>query len=393
MRQKKAELPALLATYCNVDMSFCGQSRANFSAVLESQRVAESTMKLIDRPPPADGELLRVRNLALHFYIVKRHGFASKRKIVKAVDNVSFNLGRREIMGLVGESGCGKTTTARLIAGLLKPHSGSIFLDGVDLAKLSEGEKRKVRRSVQVIFQDPVSSLNPRMRVGSIIGEPLWIHGERSAKARLNRIRSLLREVGLPEDVIHRYPYELSGGQRQRVGIARALALEPALVIADEPVSALDVSIQAQVLNLIQGIHEKRELAIILISHDLSVVRAVCQKLAIMYMGRIVEMGPTELVLSSPMHPYTQALLSAVPIPDPDARVQEPPLRGEGGLAEGVVPSEENACVGCGFSPRCPFRMDVCSEVSPELAPVPEEPQHLVSCFLYDDGVGSKKDG
>ena len=265
--------------------------------------------------------LLRVENLVKHFPVGGG--------VVKAVDGVSFDVRRGETVGLVGESGCGKTTTGRCILQLDRPSSGRVMFDGEDLAALDEHALRAVRRRVQVIFQDPYSSLNPRMTVGEIVREPLVVHRIGDRAAQLDKVRALLETVGLTAEMLDRYPHEFSGGQRQRIGIARALALDPKLVIADEPVSALDVSVRSQVLNLMVKLQREHNLTYVFISHDLSVVEHVSDSIAIMYLGRIVEIGPAEKVFAKPAHPYTRALMEAIPVPDPDLRHQAAPVMGE----------------------------------------------------------------
>jgi oligopeptide/dipeptide ABC transporter ATP-binding protein len=318
--------------------------------------------------------LLEVRQLAMHFPISE--GILLNRKIgdVKAVDGVDFTIKRGETLGLVGESGCGKTTTGRCILRLERPTAGQILFDGRDVNRMERQELTALRRRMQVIFQDPYSSLNPRMKVGDIIGEPIKVHGvERDAGRRRDRVRDLLAVCGLDPKFTDRYPHEMSGGQRQRVGIARALALDPEFIVCDEAVSALDVSIQAQVINLLEDLRERFGLTYLFIAHDLSVVRHLCQRVAVMYLGRIVEMAGGDELFDNPMHPYTQALLSAVPVPDPRieaARAFRPP-RGE-------VPSPINPPSGCVFHPRCPMAVAGCRETRPELREL--RPGHWVAC-------------
>ncbi len=318
--------------------------------------------------------LLTVRDLHMHFPVTE--GIIRRRVTgaVKAVDGIDFTVARGETMGLVGESGCGKTTTGRCILRLERPTSGDIIYDGVNIATLEGAELRALRQRIQVIFQDPYSSLNPRMKIGAIIAEPMYVHGiEPDAKKRDARVRELLAECGLNPNFADRYPHEMSGGQRQRVGIARALAMKPEFIVCDEPVSALDVSIQAQVVNLLEDLRAKFGLTYLFIAHDLSVVRHLCQRVAVMYLGHIVEMAASDALFDTPLHPYTQALLAAVPVPDPviehgrDFR----PVKGE-------VPSPMNPPSGCVFHPRCPMAVARCAEQ----APVPRElrPGHFVAC-------------
>jgi oligopeptide transport system ATP-binding protein len=318
--------------------------------------------------------LLEVKGLRMHFPVTE--GSVSRRVIgeVKAVDGIDFSIRRGETLGLVGESGCGKTTTGRCILRLEQPTAGAIVYDGVDLAKLARKDLRALRRRIQVIFQDPYSSLNPRMKVGDIIAEPMKVHGiERAAAGRAARVRELLSVCGLNPKFADRYPHEMSGGQRQRVGIARALALEPEFIVCDEAVSALDVSIQAQVVNLLEDLRGRFGLTYLFIAHDLSVVRHLCQRVAVMYLGRIVELADADELFDNPMHPYTQALLAAVPIPDPTVEATRAfqPARGE-------VPSPINPPSGCVFHPRCPSAVETCKQARPELREL--RPGHWVAC-------------
>jgi len=312
--------------------------------------------------------LLRVENLVKHF--------AVGGGVVKAVDDVSFDVGRGETVGLVGESGCGKTTTGRCILQLERPTRGRILFEGQDLTALDERALRAVRRRVQVIFQDPYASLNPRMTVGQILGEPLNVHGIVKEKAaRAERVKELLAQVGLLQQHARRYPHQLSGGQRQRVGIARALAMEPALIVCDEPVSALDVSIQAQIINLLEDLQERLGLTYLFIAHDLSVVRHISDRVVVMYLGKIVEVADRKSLYEKPLHPYTRALLSAVPIPDPKLEAQR-----ERTVLRGEVPSPLKPPSGCVFHPRCPIAEARCAAQVPELRQL--QPRHEGACHL-----------
>ncbi len=318
--------------------------------------------------------LLEVKGLRMHFPITE--GIVRRHKVgeVKAVDGISFTVQRGETLGLVGESGCGKTTTGRCILRLEKPTAGEIIYDGVDIASLSQKDLIKLRQKIQVIFQDPFSSLNPRMKVGQIIAEPMYVHAiEPDAGKREARVRELLTVCGLNARFADRYPHEMSGGQRQRVGIARALAMNPEFIVCDEPVSALDVSIQAQVINLLEDLREKFGLTYLFIAHDLSVVRHLCQRVAVMYLGRIVELADSDELFDNPQHPYTKALLAAVPVPDPlveQDRVFRP--------VQGEVPSPINPPSGCVFHPRCSIAVDSCRQDRPESREI--RPGHFVAC-------------
>ncbi len=318
--------------------------------------------------------LLEVRGLSMHFPVSE--GMIVRRQIgaVKAVDGVDFAIRRDETLGLVGESGCGKTTMGRCILRLEKPTAGAILYDGLDIAKLDRKQLVSLRRKIQVIFQDPYSSLNPRMKVGSIIAEPMKVHGvEPDGAKREARVRELLSLCGLNPNFADRYPHEMSGGQRQRVGIARALALNPEFIVCDEAVSALDVSIQAQIINLLEDLRDRFNLTYLFIAHDLSVVRHLCQRVAVMYLGRIVELADCDELFDNPLHPYTRALLAAVPVPDPavEATRSFQPVQGE-------VPSPINPPSGCVFHPRCSLAVAECSLQRPELREL--RPGHWVAC-------------
>jgi peptide/nickel transport system ATP-binding protein len=309
--------------------------------------------------PSYEQDMVRADHLVKYFPV--RGGFfQSTESQVHAVDGVDLSIFQRETLGLVGESGCGKTTLGRLILGLERPTSGRIFFEGRDISSLSAREMKQVRRRVQVIFQDPYSSLNPRQTVRSIIMEPLTIHGIGTRSERLEKVTALMEEVGLRPEYADRYPHEFSGGQRQRIGIARALALNPSLIVADEPVSALDVSIRSQVLNLMEDLQEKYGLTYLFISHDLSVVEHIADRVAVMYLGKVAEIGPKEKVYNHTLHPYTEALLSAVPIPDPATKRKRI-------ILEGDVPSPIVPPPGCRFHPRCWLRIPICSEIIPLL--------------------------
>ena len=317
--------------------------------------------------------LLEVKDLKMYFE--NKKGFLGKKiEYVKAVDGVSFKIQKGETIGLVGESGCGKSTTGYSIMRLYKPTAGEIIFDGKDIAQLSAAEVWPYRKRMQMIFQDPYASLNPRMTVSDIIGEPLDIYHLYEGKERQERIYELLNTVGLGKDHASRYPHEFSGGQKQRIGIARALTVNPHLVIADEPISALDVSIQAQVLNLLHKLQEEYKLTYVFISHDLSVVEMISDRIAVMYLGFVVETAPKEMLYKTPLHPYTEALLSAVPIPDPT-------LHKERIILEGDIPSTINLPKGCPFAARCKKCRPECLEQRPERVEV--EPGHFVACHLY----------
>ena len=326
-------------------------------------------------PRPKDDDILvDVRGLKMYFPV--NEGVIISRVVaeVKAVDGVSFFIKRGETLGLVGESGCGKTTTGRCILQLEKATAGEILYNGKDLTKLTQKEMSPIREKIQVIFQDPFSSLNPRMKIGDILTEPMAVHNIITDKeGRDNRVRELLSLCGLNPKVADRYPHEMSGGQRQRVGIARALALNPEFIICDEAVSALDVSIQAQVINLLEDLRDEFGLTYLFISHDLSVIRHLCQRVAVMYLGHIVELAECDELYDNPIHPYTRALLAAVPIPDPAVEAKRAHE-----VVKGEVPSPINPPSGCVFHPRCPIAVDGCSKAIPEFREI--KPGHWVAC-------------
>jgi oligopeptide transport system ATP-binding protein len=320
--------------------------------------------------------ILEIKHLKKYFPV--KGGFWSKTiGYVHAVDDVSFYLYKGETLGLVGESGCGKSTTGRLILKLLEPTAGKILFEGRDISRLDRKRLKSLRRELQLIFQDPYASLNPRMTVGSIVGEAFIIHNVGNGREVEDRTAALLRKVGLHADHMRRYPHEFSGGQRQRIGIARALALNPKIIVADEPVSALDVSIQAQVINLLQDLKGEFQLSYLVIAHDLSVVEYMSDRVAVMYLGKIVEMAPGGELYKNPRHPYTEALLSAVPIPDPRLEKNRQILQGD-------VPSPINPPSGCYFHPRCIYRQDSCSRLSPEFTDIGNG--HFVACPVRAGG-------
>jgi oligopeptide transport system ATP-binding protein len=318
--------------------------------------------------------LVRIRDLKVHFPISRGVILQKQVGAVKAVDGVSFDVMRGETLGLVGESGCGKSTTGRAILQLLKPTAGQVQFEGEDLIRLKGESLRKMRRRMQMIFQDPYASLNPRMTVGDIVGEPLIVHKLMRGPERRERVQELLNVVGLNPYFVNRYPHEFSGGQRQRIGVARALAVQPDFIICDEPISALDVSIQAQIINLLEELQDQFHLTYLFIAHDLSVVRHISDRIAVMYLGKIVELTDRGKLYENPLHPYTQALLSAVPIPDPVVEEKRQRI-----ILQGDVPSPAHPPEGCHFNTRCPWVMDVCHQQDPEFRDVGGG--HWVACF------------
>jgi oligopeptide/dipeptide ABC transporter ATP-binding protein len=330
---------------------------------------------MTDTTQKENGSLLEVIQLRKHFPI--RKGFFSRVVgYTKAVDGVSFGIQRGEILGLVGESGCGKTTLARAVLRLIEPTGGDVIFDDTSLLSLGSKRLREMRKRMQIIFQDPYGSLNPRLTIGSMIAEAIKIHRLAKGRAVRERVAELLERVGIPSEHMNRYPHEFSGGQRQRVGIARALAVGPELIVADEPVSALDVSVQAQILNLLKDLQQELGLAFLFIAHDLGVVEYISDRVAVMYLGRIVEMTDSGRLYESPKHPYTQALMSAIPSLDPTAKSHRITLPGD-------VPSPAKVPSGCSFHPRCPQAMPVCASEEPPFRDI--EPGHATSCWLYED--------
>jgi oligopeptide transport system ATP-binding protein len=320
--------------------------------------------------------ILRVENLVKHFPVTHGTFFGRQTRVLHAVDGISFDLRRGETLGLVGESGCGKSTAGRTILQLYPPTAGAVYFNGVDLVKLNREELRKMRRKMQIIFQDPYASLNPRMTVGEIISDPLLVYKEaRSRKEIDEKVQELLRLVRLDPSHTSRYPHEFSGGQRQRIGVARALALQPEMIVCDEPISALDVSIQAQIVNLLVELQKQFQLTYLFIAHDLAMVRHLCNRVAVMYLGVLVELAESSALYTHPLHPYTQALLSSVPIPDPriEAKRQRIILKGE-------VPNPINPPSGCRFRTRCPIAQDICAEQVPEWREY--APEHYAACHF-----------
>jgi oligopeptide transport system ATP-binding protein len=326
----------------------------------------------------SDAPSLEVRDLVKHFPV--RGGlFTRKRNVVRAVDGVSFDVRRGETLGIVGESGCGKSTLGKVVMKLLEPTAGTILLGGTDVTHLDAGAMWAHRRQIQLVFQDPYSSLNPRLSAGTIVGEPLENFGLARSSDKQARVAELFKRVGLRPEAMRKYPHEFSGGQRQRLGIAKALAVNPNVIVADEPVSALDVSVQAQVLNLLIDLQDEYRLTYLFISHDLGVMRHVSHRIAVMYLGRIVEITDKRRLFSSPLHPYTEALLAAAPIPDPTKR------KARGRIVQGEVPSPMNPPSGCHFHPRCPYALPACRTIDPPLVEV--LPGHRVACIRREPGV------
>jgi len=323
--------------------------------------------------------LLEVKNLQKSFTIKK--GFFGTTKQLRAVDGISFAIQKGETFSLVGESGCGKSTTGRLVTRLLTPNSGEVLFNGTDISGYNENQMRPLRKNMQMVFQDPYASLNPRMKVKELVAEPLLIHTKMSTKERDKLACELLETVGLNSFHAERYAHEFSGGQRQRIGIARALSVRPNLIVADEPVSALDVSIQSQVLNLLQDLQEEYGLTYLFISHDLSVVEHISDRIGVMYLGALVETADKDTLYERPLHPYTQALLSSVPVPDPKQKTERIILKGD-------LPSPVNPPTGCRFHTRCPSCMEVCKQITPVFREV--EPGHQVACHLYDEEIMKK---
>jgi oligopeptide/dipeptide ABC transporter ATP-binding protein len=319
-------------------------------------------------------KLLEVKNLTKH-YSVSRGLFSKNRQIVKAVDGISFSIAPGEALGLVGESGCGKTTAGRCILRLIETTAGEVWFDDRNLLALDKHQLRKMRRHLQMIFQDPYASLNPRMTVSRILEEPLVIHRTGNKNQRLDRVAQLLNMVGLDASLMKRFPHEFSGGQRQRIGIARALALDPKLIVADEPVSALDVSVQAQIVNLLKELQQKLKLTFLFIAHDLSVVQHFCDRIAVMYLGKIVELASSQELFKNPLHPYTKVLLASIPVADPKVRKKRENLKGE-------IASTSAPLSGCHFHPRCSIAIDLCKTEEPPLREI--TPGHFAACHLSD---------
>ena len=321
--------------------------------------------------------LLEVRDLKVHYPFTQGSIFNRRRGVIRAVDGLNFSINEGETLGLVGESGCGKTTAARAILNLVQPTEGAVLLDGVQISGMGELAYRPIRQQIQMVFQDPFASLNPRMTAGRIISEPMRVLNLYEKSERPLKVLELMERVGLNPKHLNRYPHEFSGGQRQRIGIARALAAEPRLIVCDEPVSALDVSIQAQVLNLLMDLQDELSLTYLFIAHDLSVVRHISDRIGVMYMGRMVELGPAESVCARPRHPYTEALLSAVPIPDPAKEAERQPI-----TLHGELPTPEEEYPGCPFADRCPLTELTCLQSAPQMTGL----RHQAACWLREEG-------
>lgn len=319
--------------------------------------------------------LVEVKDLKKHFNV-------GKNAVLKAVDGIDFKIYKGETLGLVGESGCGKTTCGKTVMGLYAPTSGDIIFDGVKINALKGREKKEFTRKAQIIFQDPYSSLDPRMTVGDIIGEGIDVHGLYKGQVRTNKIYELLQTIGLTSEHANRFPHEFSGGQRQRIGIARALAIEPEFIVCDEPISALDVSIQAQIINLLIQLQQERGLTYLFIAHDLSMVKHISDRVGVMYLGQMVELAPSYELYTNPKHPYTEALMSAIPIPDPELEEGKKRIK-----IEGEIPSPINPKPGCRFASRCRYAADVCRQETPELKEI--EPEHFAACHLVKDPTAS----
>jgi len=335
-----------------------------------SSRHAPSAQATLGTEKP----LVEVRQLKKYFPLTRGLGFRRTTALIKAVDEVSFSIRKGQTLGLVGESGCGKTTTGLCILSLEHPTDGAVYYDGVNLSALSQRQLIPWRRRIQVIFQDPYSSLNPRMKVGEIIADPMRVHRlSPDARQRRQRVAKLLNVCGLPAKMAERYPHELSGGQRQRVGIARALSTDPEFIVCDEAVSALDVSIQAQIINLLEDLREEFDLTYLFISHDLSVVRHLCHRVVVMYLGKMVEMAETDMLFNNPLHPYTQVLLASIPMPDPEVEAHR-----DYSAVKGEIPSPINPPAGCVFHPRCPIAVKSCHRHVPALREI--TPGHFVAC-------------
>lgn len=324
----------------------------------------------------SDSNLVEVKQLKKHFPISARSLNPFRKEVVHAVDGIDLEIKRGETLGLVGESGCGKTTLGRCILRLIEPTAGQILFDSKDISKLSKSGMRRLRKNMQIIFQDPFSSLDPRMKVESAVSQPFNVFSVPGGQSRKEYVLGLLEAVGLEADSLQRFPHEFSGGQRQRIAIARALALNPQFIVADEPVSALDVSTRAQILNLMKQLKSRFQLTYLYVSHDLSTVKFISDRVAVMYLGKVVEMGPVKEIFEAPKHPYTRALIEAVPIPNPDLRCQRKPMKGE-------PPSPISPPSGCRFHPRCPKVMDICRKIEPHL--LLSESGHGVSCYLYSN--------